>query len=47
VTVIASILVKKLYDFQTLDFFREVRKGSIWDLIIYGFPFAVIFTVKL
>lgn len=45
ILIVASILFNKVYIFQTHDYFKEIRKGSIYDLIMYSLPFAVAFAV--
>jgi hypothetical protein len=40
------VLFKKLYIFQTDDYFLNIRKGNISEMLIYGIPYAFIFSVN-
>jgi hypothetical protein len=39
------VLLNKIYNYQTLEYFQNIRNGSVQDLIIYGLPFALLFSV--
>ena len=42
----SAFLLKKVYLYQTLPEFENHRKGSIYDLLFFGLPFAAAFTVN-
>jgi len=46
IVVLSAILVKKLYIFQTHEYFSDIEKGSAWDFLFYSIPFAILYTVK-
>ena len=37
--------MKKVYDYQTLPFFEGISKGSIYELLTYGIPVMIVFTL--
>lgn len=45
ITIFSAILFNKMYLFQTLPEFDNVRKGTLKELIIYAVPFCIVFTV--
>jgi hypothetical protein len=47
VLVVAALLFRKVYIFQTHDHFASVREGNVTEMLLYGLPFAVLFTVGL
>ena len=45
ISVISAFLFNKIYIYQTNQAFDSVRKGDYINLIIYGLPFAILYTV--
>lgn len=43
----SAFLLEKVYKFQTLPEFADIRKGSIYDLLIFALPFALAFIVQI
>ena len=46
VLIVAAFLFNKVYIFQTHPHFETVRQGNLSEMLIYGLPFAFVFTVK-
>lgn len=45
-SVFSAVLLRKVYQFQTLPDFEQYRVGSIIDFLYYSLPFGIAFTVK-
>jgi hypothetical protein len=43
--IVGSILMNKVYIFQTHPHFDNIRQGNISEMITYGLPYAFVFTV--
>lgn len=44
-SIFSAVLLRKVYLFQTLSEFDNVRQGTPIDFLYYSLPFAVLFTV--
>jgi hypothetical protein len=44
-SIFSAVLLRKVYLFQTLPEFDNVRQGTPIDMLCYSLPFAVVFTV--
>ena len=42
---LVGVVMSKVYIFQTDPTFKDIRLGSVSDLLIYGLPFAFAFSV--
>jgi hypothetical protein len=40
------VLLKKVYVFQTSPYFEKIRMGTLSEVLLYGIPFSVLFTVR-
>lgn len=47
ILALVGVVMSKVYIFQTDASFKDIRLGSITDLLIYGLPFAFVFSVYL
>jgi hypothetical protein len=47
ISLVSAILINKIYLYQTLPYFENIRNGSMKELLMYGLPFFVVFTVIL
>lgn len=47
ILALVSVVMSKLYVFQTHQYFKDVRLGSIYDFLVFSLPFAAVFTVRL
>jgi hypothetical protein len=47
ILALVSVVMSKLYVFQTHEYFKDVRLGSIYDFLMFSLPFAAVFTVRL
>lgn len=45
ITIGSTIFFEKIYQYQTMDFFAGVRKGSMKNLCGIGIPFAIVFVL--
>ena len=45
VLIVGAILFQKVYTFQTNPHFDDIKAGTVTDMLIYGLPFAVVFSV--
>jgi hypothetical protein len=45
VLALVSIVMKKVYIFQTHDYFKDIRMGSFWEITVFGSLFAIVFSV--
>jgi len=46
VLIVAVILFQKVYVFQTHPHFENTRKGNITEMLMYGLPYAFVFSVR-
>lgn len=46
VSVVFAFLVNKIYIYQTEPTFDAFRRGQFWNLVKYGIPYAVFYTVN-
>jgi hypothetical protein len=46
ILLLVSVVMNKVYIFQTHDSFKDIRLGNISEMLIYGLLFAVVFSVK-
>jgi len=44
-SIFSAVLLRKVYLFQTLPEFDNVRQGTPIDMLCYSLPFAVVFTI--
>lgn len=44
---LATILLKKVYSFQTLPYFEKIRMGNLTEILSFGLPFAFLFSVNI
>ena len=44
-SVFSAVLLHKVYLFQTLPAFDNIRQGTIKDMLYYSLPFGIAFTV--
>lgn len=42
-TIVAFLLLSKLYQFQTDEHFTAIRKGSVVELLLAGIPIAFVY----
>ncbi len=47
VLALAVLLFQKVYVFQTHPQFETIKEGSMNEILIYGLPFAVVFSVLI
>jgi hypothetical protein len=45
ILIVGALLFQKVYIFQTNPHFDDIKVGSVTDMLIYGLPFAVVFSV--
>jgi hypothetical protein len=45
ISIIAAVLFQKVYIFQTHDYFKDIRCGNLLEMLMYGIPYGIIFTV--
>jgi hypothetical protein len=43
ITVVSAVLINKIYLYQTLPYFENIRKGYISELVYFGIPFGILF----
>ena len=43
ISVVSAVLINKIYLYQTLPYFDNIRKGYISELVYYGIPFGILF----
>lgn len=45
ILIVGALLFQKVYIFQTNPHFDDIKVGSVTDMLIYGLPFAVVFSL--
>ena len=46
ISIASAVLINKIYIYQTSDFFTNIKKGTLSELLCYGIPFGILFVLS-